>query len=101
MQVMASAIKTPRRQKLTLVVEPERCKGCGYCVAFCPKGVLALSEVQFNAKGYYFAEMRDADQCVGCGLCAMYCPDFAIYLLDDSGECESACEVTPERREDQ
>ncbi|MCB2141410.1 4Fe-4S dicluster domain-containing protein, partial [bacterium] len=74
------------------------CKGCGYCVEFCPKGVLSLSEDRFNAKGYYYAEMRDASQCVGCGLCAMYCPDFAIYLLDDSGNFATACQIMPEWR---
>lgn len=86
MQATASVVETPRHDKLWLVVEPEQCKGCGFCVEFCPKDALALSRIQFNAKGYFYAELREPELCVGCALCAMYCPDFAIYLLDDSEE---------------
>lgn len=93
MQAITSVVETPRQKKLSLVVEPEQCKGCGYCVAFCPKGALTLSDDQFNAKGYYYAHLREPDQCVACGLCAMYCPDFAIYLLDEEDE---AVVSTPE-----
>jgi 2-oxoglutarate ferredoxin oxidoreductase subunit delta len=55
----------------------ERCKGCGYCVAFCPMGVLEMSS-EFNEKGYHFPEVVKAEDCTGCDLCGMYCPDFAI-----------------------
>jgi len=58
----------------------ERCKGCGFCVAFCPKGVLVLSE-EFNRKGYHPPEVIDSDGCVDCHLCEMICPDFAIYSV--------------------
>ena len=57
---------------------PQRCKGCGYCVAFCPLGVLELSP-EFNAKGYHPPRVAHADKCSGCDLCGMFCPDFAIY----------------------
>ncbi|MGQ9796798.1 4Fe-4S binding protein [Desulfosoma sp.] len=30
----------------------DRCKGCGYCIAFCPRDVLQESK-RFNAKGYH------------------------------------------------
>lgn len=67
-----------RRRRGKVFILPERCKGCGYCVEFCPTHVLALAE-SFNQKGYHPPEVVDADACTGCGLCGMYCPDFAIF----------------------
>lgn len=60
------------------MVVTERCKGCGFCVEFCPTHVLALSSA-FNAKGYHPPHLLNADKCSGCNLCGLYCPDFAIY----------------------
>ena len=51
------------------------CKGCGICVAFCPKKVLNL----MNNK----AEIVDENECLRCGICENLCPDFAIYLVEE------------------
>lgn len=67
-----------RRKRGIVFITPERCKGCGYCVAFCPTSVLALADT-FNKKGYHPPVVVDEEACTGCGLCGMYCPDFAIY----------------------
>jgi len=56
----------------------ERCKGCGFCVEFCPTRVLALSSA-YNSKGYHPPHVVSAEKCSGCDLCGMYCPDFAIF----------------------
>jgi len=56
----------------TLYVEKELCKGCGICVAFCPKNVLALENEKIVIK--------DRDACIQCGQCELRCPDYAIYL---------------------
>jgi 2-oxoglutarate ferredoxin oxidoreductase subunit delta len=61
----------------------ERCKGCGFCVEFCPRSVLVMS-ARTNAKGYHPPEITDNSQCADCGLCALLCPDFAIYV--ESGQ---------------
>jgi 2-oxoglutarate ferredoxin oxidoreductase subunit delta len=61
-----------------VVVNNERCKGCGFCVEFCPTKVLALSSA-FNSRGYHAPYMVSAEKCSGCDLCGMYCPDFAIF----------------------
>jgi 2-oxoglutarate ferredoxin oxidoreductase subunit delta len=61
-----------------VAINVERCKGCSFCVEFCPSHALALSSA-FNSKGYHTPHLVAADKCSGCDLCGMYCPDFAIY----------------------
>ncbi|MBW1696100.1 MAG: 4Fe-4S dicluster domain-containing protein [Deltaproteobacteria bacterium] len=62
---------------------PERCKGCGFCVEFCPQKVLLMSE-KTNTKGYRLPEITNDSHCLNCGLCMLLCPDFAVYV-EDSG----------------
>jgi 2-oxoglutarate ferredoxin oxidoreductase subunit delta len=77
-----------RKFRGEVYIEIERCKGCGFCVEFCPTHTLMLSE-SFNSKGYHPPEVVNLDACTGCGLCGMYCPDFAIFgiriRLDEEG----------------
>ena len=56
----------------------ERCKGCGFCVEYCPVDVLELS-AEFNKKGYHPPIVKNPETCVNCGLCEMICPEFAIW----------------------
>ncbi|MGC9964113.1 MAG: 4Fe-4S binding protein [Syntrophobacteraceae bacterium] len=58
----------------------DRCKGCGYCIEYCPRNVLAPSE-RFNAKGYHPPAVKQPELCVNCHYCEAICPDFAIYSL--------------------
>ena len=75
----------PRAKARGLVfIDVQRCKGCGFCVEFCPVGVLAMS-AKFNTKGYHYPEIAHAEKCTGCDLCGLYCPDFAIYGARVSG----------------
>ncbi len=62
----------------TVFVRGEVCKGCSYCIDFCPSRCLEFSPA-FNAKGYHFPVLARPDQCTGCDLCGNYCPDFAIF----------------------
>lgn len=55
-----------------------RCKGCGFCIEFCPKSALVSSPV-FNEKGYHPPQKIEEVQCVTCGLCELICPEFAIF----------------------
>ncbi len=79
-------IKIPQGE-IHLIVD--RCKGCEFCVEFCPRGVLRMS-TEFNAKGYHYPEVGEAENCVECDLCEVICPDFAIFCLpaeeDDSSQ---------------
>jgi 2-oxoglutarate ferredoxin oxidoreductase subunit delta len=56
----------------TLNVDKKWCKGCGICVAFCPKDVLEIKDGKVNIK--------DLEACIKCGQCELRCPDYAIYL---------------------
>ncbi len=59
----------------------DRCKGCGFCVEFCPQGTLTISS-RTNAKGYHPPEIVPDIHCINCGLCTLLCPDFAIFIED-------------------
>ncbi|MCX7026659.1 MAG: 4Fe-4S binding protein [Spirochaetes bacterium] len=54
------------------VIREKYCKGCGICVAFCPKQVLVLKN------GKVFPERPQI--CIGCRMCEFRCPDFSIQV---------------------
>ena len=72
---MPERVKTPAAADTAArpVIDAMECKGCGRCVAACPKGVLAMSK-RFNARGVHYAEYAGAD-CVGCCACFYSCPE--------------------------
>ena len=55
------------------VIRGEECKGCGRCIAACPKQVLRF-RVGVNSRGYKVAEYVGAG-CIGCCLCFYTCPE--------------------------
>ncbi len=73
----------------------ERCKGCGFCVEFCPQDVLIISK-RTNARGYHPPELIEDSHCINCGLCTLLCPDFAIYV--ESGGTQPPDKVEPINR---
>ncbi len=68
-------IRIPRGE---VHIVKDRCKGCGFCIEYCPNDVLAVSD-EFNSKGYHPPIVVNPDRCVNCGLCEMLCPEFAIW----------------------
>ncbi len=86
---MAEAKKVKKARGI-VVIDKELCKGCGFCIEFCPTKVLEFSE-EFNSRGYHPPRIARPDACTGCDLCGIYCPDFAIFgvLVKDADGKES------------
>jgi 2-oxoglutarate ferredoxin oxidoreductase subunit delta len=63
----------------------DECKGCGYCIEFCPKKVLEESD-EINARGVHPPKIVDESKCVICSFCTAVCPDFAIFVVDKSNK---------------
>jgi 2-oxoglutarate ferredoxin oxidoreductase subunit delta len=93
MAAEASKATLSRKRKFrgTVQIYREFCKGCGYCVEFCPENALALSS-EFNSRGYHPPLVVDEEACVGGGLCAAICPDFAIFARCEKreGDCDQS-----------
>lgn len=61
--------------KLTSIeINDEWCKGCGICVAFCPKSVWDL-----NRKDK--AVPARTQDCICCKMCELRCPDLAVEVI--------------------
>ncbi len=86
-RVPLDAEKIPRLRGTVHILE-ERCKGCDFCVEFCPRDVLANSQ-RFNMKGYHPPDIVAPDACTGCHLCEIICPEFAIGVEEIRHEEES------------
>jgi len=70
--------KKSNKPRGKVFINIEMCKGCGFCIEFCPTKVLGFSKT-FNAKGYHPPDAIRPENCMGCDLCGIYCPDFAIF----------------------
>ena len=81
----AEKVKVPKGEVHIL---KDRCKGCGFCIEFCPKEVLEESN-EINARGIHPPRVKDENRCALCGFCSAVCPDFAIFTTEKN--CQGGC----------
>jgi len=89
----SSRIPLSPQQKLRLrdvdvILIEDRCKGCNYCIEFCPRKVFEQGK-KLNQIGIHPPRIRDSSLCVGCGVCEEICPDFAIFLVDKGSQLQN------------
>ncbi|MEM2117522.1 MAG: 4Fe-4S binding protein [Candidatus Bathyarchaeia archaeon] len=73
-------VKPPQAQ---IHLIKDQCKGCGFCIQFCPKKVLEKSQ-EINARGVHPPKIVDESKCIICSFCTAVCPDFAIFVTEKS-----------------
>jgi 2-oxoglutarate ferredoxin oxidoreductase subunit delta len=79
-----------------VIIDEDRCKGCGLCASVCPQSVLELAEARFNAKGYRPVEARNPEACTGCAMCAIICPDVVLTVYRRKRKPEKVAAVAQE-----
>ncbi len=71
------------------VVDKEKCKACGKCIAVCPKKLISL--IPYEAKLAVACKSVDKGPvtmkacemgCIGCGICVKNCPSQAVTVTD-------------------
>lgn len=85
----ADKVTVPRGQVFILA---DQCKGCGFCVDFCPTDILQMTAA-LNRKGYHYPELVEGAECVNCKLCELLCPEFSIYSLPLPGLGTASAEI--------
>jgi len=71
-----------KRGKITIDVK--RCKGCEYCIIYCPKKCITLSH-DINMLGVRYAEFSNPEACIACNICARVCPEVCIEVYERKG----------------
>lgn len=76
--VYKSGLHEERRLRIEL--DPEKCKGAGFCEQVCPTNVFAVDHDR------RMAVLPRAVQCVQCGACIVQCPFDALHFRSPKGK---------------
>ncbi|MFZ0035353.1 MAG: 4Fe-4S dicluster domain-containing protein [Sedimentisphaerales bacterium] len=79
---MRDTIYAMQKMAGKIIINTERCKGCGLCVQVCTKGGIVIAK-QSNKSGYFPAQPKNSD-CTGCCLCAIICPEAIIEIYQEN-----------------
>jgi len=75
-------MKTDVRGKI--IIDKDKCKGCEYCIIYCPKKCIELSHA-INVRGVNFAVFSKPQECIACRICAQMCPEVCIEVIQRKG----------------
>ena len=64
-----------------IVIDMERCKGCGLCITVCPTKNIETPR-ESNKSGYFPAQPRNIG-CTACTRCAIVCPEAIIEVYTE------------------
>lgn len=62
-----------KSQDLEMAINYDWCKGCGICIAYCPKDCFDISSINQPI-------MSRLDECTKCMQCVYRCPDYCITI---------------------
>jgi len=62
-----------KRDRGSLRIDTNECKGCALCVEACPPKVISIGD-RLNHYGYRTA-VYTGSGCTGCGICFLVCPE--------------------------
>jgi len=71
-------IELPLAFRGRVVIDPDRCQGCGACVRDCPSNGLVLERTDRSS----FRLVHYPDRCAYCGQCEASCPTGAIRQVN-------------------
>lgn len=71
-----------------IVVDTDRCRGCGICEKNCPTGAIVVVHKKATI---------DANKCVGCGVCIHVCEFHSLTLTTHQMENAVECTACPVR----
>lgn len=63
---------------VSVIVDLEKCTGCGTCIDTCPVEVFELQEKD----GKQISEVIAEDQCIVCRACEVQCAEEAITVTE-------------------
>ncbi len=70
------------KKRFKVEINERLCKGCYFCVRFCPMGVFVRSDV-IGELGYDLAKVQFREKCNGCKACLLFCPDLAVAVEEE------------------
>lgn len=83
-------------ESLELLLERNKCTGCGTCARVCPKEAISRGPVgysrRFPTTEDIIPELYDPKKCVFCGTCVYMCPFSALTLKKD-GEAYNLVDI--------